>query len=68
MPINTIPDVFPQNSDVLALVCKESHYIDVLALTGKTSDGKMFTYIRNPLRELSCPVSEPVCTGIENCY
>ena len=68
MPTNTIPEVFPQNSDVLALVCKESHYIDVLALTGKTRDGKTFTYLRNPLRELSCPISEPVCTTIENCY
>lgn len=67
MPTNAIPEVFPQNSDVLVLFCKENHFFDVLAITGKTKEGDSFTYLRNPLHEFSCPVSEPVCTSIENC-
>ncbi|MHC1772714.1 MAG: hypothetical protein AB9907_13475 [Flexilinea sp.] len=66
--MTTTPDFFPDNSDIVVLACNSLQYIDVLAINGKTVDGEIFTYIRSPLSDFSCPVSEPVCTDIDTCY
>ena len=59
---------FPQDSVYRALSCKSGKaYEDVLAVTIETPDGDVFTYVRDPLQEFSCPVPEPVCYSIDNC-
>ena len=59
---------FPQDSVFRALSCKTGMaYQDVLAVTIETPDGGIFTYVRDPLSEFSCPAEEPVCYSIDNC-
>ena len=60
---------FPQNSTFRAISCKTNNgYEDVLAVTIDTPNGEVYTYVRDPLPAFSCPVPEPVCTAIDNCY
>ncbi len=60
---------FPQDSVYRAISCtSEFGYEDVLAVTIDTPSGEVYTYLRNPLPEFACPVPEPVCPSIENCY
>ena len=60
---------FPQDSVFRAISCTSEYgYEDILAVTIKTPDGETFTYVRDPLPEFSCPVPEPVCIEIDNCY
>ncbi len=60
---------FPHDSTYLALSCKtDNGYDDVLAVTIETPSGKTYSYIRDPLPEFACPVQEPVCIAIDNCY
>lgn len=58
----------PHGSVFRAISCKsEFNYEDVLAVTAETQDGKVYTYVRDPLPAFSCPVPEPVCYSLENC-
>lgn len=60
---------FPQDSVYRAISCSSNYgYEDVLAVTIDTPKGETFTYLRSPLPEFSCPVPEPVCPSLENCY
>ena len=60
---------FPQDSVYRAISCKSDiGYEDVLAVTIDTPDGEQVTYMRDPLPEFSCPVHEPICISLENCY
>ncbi len=68
MPIGASPDIFPNNADVIALACNETHFIDVLAVSGVGRNGETFTYVRDPLPDFSCPLPEPVCTQVDQCY
>lgn len=69
MPHKELINVFPQDSIYRALSCTTEYgYEDVLAVTIDTPAGKSYTYLRDPLPEFSCPVPEPVCLSIENCY
>lgn len=69
MPHTGIIESFPHQSVFRAISCRsEFGYEDVLAVTVETQDGEIFTYVRDPLPEFSCPVPEPVCVAIENCY
>lgn len=59
---------FPHGSVFRAISCKSDYnYEDVLAVTAETKDGKVYTYVRDPLPAFSCPVPEPVCYSLENC-
>lgn len=69
MPHTEMIDLFPHGSVFRAISCRSAYqYEDVLAVTVETPDGDIYTYTRDPLPEFSCPVPEPVCTSIENCY
>ena len=69
MPHKDLINNFPQDSIYRSISChSEFGYEDVLAVTIDTLDGEHFTYIRDPLPEFSCPVPEPVCISLENCY
>ncbi len=60
---------FPQDSVFRAISCKSDFgYEDILAVTIETPQGEVFTYKRDPLPEFSCPVPEPVCVAVEECY
>ena len=60
---------FPQDSIYRVISCPSAYgYEDVLAVTIDTPTGENFTYLRSPLPEFSCPVPEPVCPSLENCY
>ncbi|MBR6089554.1 MAG: hypothetical protein IKP86_06450 [Anaerolineaceae bacterium] len=59
---------FPQDSVFRAISCSSDVlYQDVLAVTVESPDGRIFSYVRDPLPEFSCPVPEPVCTAVESC-
>ena len=60
---------FPQDSVFRAISCKSDFgYEDILAVTIETPQGEVFTYMRDPLPEFSCPVPEPVCVAVEECF
>ena len=57
---------FPQGSVFRAVSCTSEYgYQDVLALMIDTPDGETYSFVRDPLHELSCPVPEPVCYEID---
>ena len=69
LPHTEVISKFPQNSTIRTISCKtDKGYEDVLAVTLDTPDGKVYTYVRDPLPEFSCPVPEPVCTEMEVCH
>ena len=69
MPHKDTIDPFPRDSIFRAVSCRsEFGYEDILAVTIETPQGEVYTYMRDPLPEFSCPVPEPVCYSIENCY
>ena len=68
MPHKDLITDFPQDSIYRAISCKSEYgYEDVLAVSIETPKGDIFTYVRDPLQEFSCPVKEPVCHSVENC-
>ena len=68
MPYQELITDFPQDSVFRAISCNSGNgYEDVLAVTIETPEGKVYTYVRSPLEEFSCPVPEPVCDSIDNC-
>ena len=56
---------FPHSSDVLVLGCVNSNYIDALAVIILDENGTIYT--RNPVSELQCPLSQPVCNNNSIC-
>lgn len=69
MPHKEAITIFPQDSVFRAISCQsEFGYEDILAVTIETPQGEIFTYMRDPLPEFSCPVPEPVCVAVEECY
>ena len=69
LPHTELIHEFPQGSVFRALSCTSGFgYEDVLALMIETPEGETYTYVRDPLPEFSCPVPEPVCVEINNCY
>ena len=69
MPHTEQVNHLPHGSVFRAISCKADYaYEDVLAVTVETQDGDVFTYVRDPLPSFSCPVPEPVCYSLENCY
>ena len=68
MPQMELIEEFPQDSVFRALSCKSPYgYEDVLALRVETPDGEIYSYLRDPLPEFTCPVPEPVCIEIGKC-
>ncbi len=68
LPQQNFIEKFPQDSVFRAISCNSGNgYEDVLAVTIETPEGKVYTYVRSPLKEISCPVPEPVCDSIGNC-
>ena len=64
LPQQNIIDHFPQDSVFRAVSCtSDNGYEDVLAISIETPDGEIYTYVRSPLPEFSCPVPDPVCTN-----
>jgi hypothetical protein len=45
-----------------------SSYIKGIAVIGQTPDGKEFHYLRSPMKEIACPIPEPVCPEVNKCY
>ena len=69
MPHTEAIHEFPQDSVFRAISCtSEFGYEDVLAVIVESPDGEIYTYTRDPLPVFSCPVPEPVCLSLENCY
>ena len=69
MPHTEAIHEFPHDSVFRAISCtSEFGYEDVLAVIVESPDGEIYTYTRDPLPVFSCPVPEPVCLSLENCY
>lgn len=68
LPHTELINDFPNDTEFYALACNsESGYEDALTIVYQGENGEYKTVIRDPLQEFKCPVSEPVCMGIENC-
>ena len=69
LPHTKLISDFPHDSVFRTVSCRTEYgYEDILAVTVETPDGKTYTYLRDPLPSFSCPVPEPVCIEIDNCY
>jgi hypothetical protein len=70
LPLDKFPDTFPDQSSVAVIGCLEpgSSYIKGIAVIGQTPDGKEFHYLRSPMKEIACPIPEPVCPEVNKCY
>jgi hypothetical protein len=60
------PDYFPHAVDALVIGCRESQYVDALAVI--ILDEKGAVYTRSPESPLQCPLRQPVCDNNHNCY
>ena len=60
------PDYFPHATDAIVLGCRESLYVDALAVIVLDEQGAVYT--RSPESPLQCPLKQPVCDNNHNCY
>ena len=60
------PGYFPHAVDTLVIGCKESFYVDALAVILLDETGAVYT--RSPASPLQCPLKQPVCDNNHNCY
>lgn len=70
LPIQSLPESFPNHASISMLGClsEGSHYIHALAVIGESENQESFQIIREPLQSFSCPVPEPICAETNNCY
>ena len=60
-----VPTYFPHATDVLVIGCRNTDYLDALAVI--VLDEKSVVYTREPKSELQCPLQQPVCDNNSNC-
>lgn len=70
LPLDVIPEIFPNHARVSVMGCLQNSdpYFQALAIIGEPDGKESFSYLRDPLQSFSCPVAEPVCTAVNECY
>ena len=70
LPLDVIPEDFPNHARISVIGCLQNSdpYFQALAIIGDTDGKESFSYLRDPLQAFSCPVAEPVCTAVNECY
>ncbi len=70
LPLQTIPDIFENRLAVTVLACPGTGngYFDALAVYGTAKDGQEIFLLRDPASGFACPLTDPVCPNIGQCY
>lgn len=71
LPLRASPDCIFDGQRMTAIGCwnRNVTYIDALALITHDEDGTVDQiWMREPMAEIACPVREPICPQIGDCY